>query len=285
MRLSLNILMRAARALLLVVFAASGTILMVRCAPGYFSDAREMDGLYGQVAQMEMQTKRKTEDSIRETIAKTFQSWARGDFGQSRQYQTPVAGLMASRIPVSVRLLSEGLAFGWLLAISAALPISALRGNHVLWGAPFTLLLSIPTAAMATACIVANAGGPVMVLALVIAARDFKFLRHLLDEAWSASHLLLGRAQGISPPRLFARHILPNIAPRLRALATLSLVTALGALLPVEVIFTVPGVGQLAWSAVMNRDLPVLAAVSVLMAAAVAAAEWMASQSALVEAG
>lgn len=274
----LSVLTRAGRALLLLIFAATGTILLVRCAPGYFSDIREMDGLYGQAAQREMQVERTSEDSIRQTIGKTARNWLHGDFGQSRQYEVPVAGLIATRIPVSARLLVEGIACGWLLAISAALPISALRRYRVLWGLPFTLLLSMPTAAMATWCIVADAGGPGMVLALVIAARDFKFLRYLMEEAWSAPHLLVGRAQGISPTRLLAAHVLPNIALRLRALATLSLVTALGALLPVEVIFNVPGVGQLAWSAVMNRDLPVLAAVSVLMAGAVAAAEWMALQ-------
>jgi peptide/nickel transport system permease protein len=64
-------------------------------------------------------------------------------------------------------------------------------------------------------------------------------------------------------------HILPNVAPQLCALATLSIVTALGALVPIEVIFTVPGVGQLAWSAVMNRDLPVLVAITFLMASVV----------------
>jgi peptide/nickel transport system permease protein len=37
----------------------------------------------------------------------------------------------------------------------------------------------------------------------------------------------------------------------------------------VEVIFNVPGVGQLAWNAAMNRDLPVLLAVTMIMAIAV----------------
>jgi ABC-type dipeptide/oligopeptide/nickel transport system permease component len=43
-------------------------------------------------------------------------------------------------------------------------------------------------------------------------------------------------------------------------------------MVPVEVIFDVPGVGQLAWSAAMNRDLPVLLAVTLMMATAVACA-------------
>jgi peptide/nickel transport system permease protein len=41
---------------------------------------------------------------------------------------------------------------------------------------------------------------------------------------------------------------------------------------PVEVIFSVPGLGQLAWNAAMNRDLPVLLAVTTIMAIAVSVA-------------
>jgi peptide/nickel transport system permease protein len=78
-------------------------------------------------------------------------------------------------------------------------------------------------------------------------------------------------------------HILPNVAPQLCALCTLSIVTALGALVPIEVIFTVPGVGQLAWSAVMNRDLPVLVAISLLMAAAVGFAGMFSMRSVTLE--
>jgi len=77
---------------------------------------------------------------------------------------------------------------------------------------------------------------------------------------------------------LLRAHILPNAVPQLCALATLSIVTALGALIPIEVIFTVPGVGQLAWMAVMNRDLPVLIAVSMIMAVVVAAAGMIPTQ-------
>jgi peptide/nickel transport system permease protein len=47
-------------------------------------------------------------------------------------------------------------------------------------------------------------------------------------------------------------------------------VTTLSALVPVEVLFNVPGLGQLAWNAALNRDLPVLLAVTLTMAIAVA---------------
>jgi peptide/nickel transport system permease protein len=257
---------RVGRTLLLLLFAAGGTILLVRFAPGFFSDSREMDAKYAQAAQIEIQQENSRQQSVGRIAMQEAKSWLRGDFGQSRQYQVPVAQLMGARVQVSALLLAQGVLRGWLLAICAALPISALRRGAAWVRLPFTLLLAIPTAAMATACILADVGGPVLVLTLLIAAREFNFLRSLLEGAWRSPHLLQGRAQGMAPRALVTLHILPNVAPQLCALTTLSIVTALGALVPIEVIFNVPGLGQLAWSAVMNRDLPVLVAVSLLMA-------------------
>ncbi len=283
MRLLITMAARMMRTLLLMLFAAVGTILLVRFAPGFFSDAREMDARYAQVAQAKMEMESARQQPVSVIAAKALEGWLHGDFGASRQYQTPVIDLLTARIPVSALLLSKGIVCGWLLAICAALPISGLRGKRVLWGVPFTVLLAIPASAMATAGIVSDAGGPVLVLSLLIAAREFKFLQSLLESAWRSPHLLLGRAQGMRARALLTLHILPNLAPQLCALATLSLVTALGALIPVEVVFTVPGVGELAWSAVMNRDLPVLAAISLLMACAVGLAGLIATRPAMLE--
>ena len=106
-------------------------------------------------------------------------------------------------------------------------------------------------------------------MALLLAARDFKFLHRILRRAWLDPHVLHARAQGIPTRRLLSAHVLPAITPQLAALAPLSIVTALSALVPVEVIFNVQGLGQLAWNAALNRDLPVLLAATLVMALAV----------------
>jgi peptide/nickel transport system permease protein len=267
--LSLKMAARAGRMLFLILFAAAGTILLVRFAPGFFSDYREMDERYAKAAQAEIQTYTDQQRSVGQIAVREVRGWVNGDFGESRQFQIPVADLVGARLRGSSTLLASGIVYGWLLAACAALPASSTRRGRALWGLPFTILLSVPTAAMATACIMAEAGGPVLVLSLLIAAREFKFVRSLLEGAWRSPHLLQGRARGLPALALLRRHVLPNVASQLWALATLSIVTALGALVPIEVIFNVPGVGQLAWSAVMNRDLPVLVAISLLMASVV----------------
>jgi peptide/nickel transport system permease protein len=241
-----------------------------------------MDAKYADVARNEMQavgTQTLSEIAVREV-----KGWVHGDFGESRQYEVPVTELIVPRIQVSAWLLARGIFYGWLLALCAALPVSAVRKGGALWGLPFTLLLAMPTAALATACILAGTGGPVLVLALLIAAREFKFLRSALRRTWSAPHMLQGRAQGLPLRALVRVHVLPGVAPQLYALATLSIVTALGALVPIEVIFNVPGLGQLAWSAVMNRDLPVLVAVSLVLACAISLAGMLSGQKQTLEA-
>ena len=278
----LEILRRAGRLLLLMLCVAAGTILLVRYAPGFFADEREMDAKYAATARAEMQPE--SQMSLRQVAGREVKGWAHGDLGESRQYAVPVTELILPRIQVSAWLLLRGIFYGWLLALCAALPVSAVRRGGSLLGLPFTLLLAMPTAALATACILAETGGPVLVLSLLVAAREFKFLRAMLRGTWSSPHVLQGRAQGLPLHALLRTHIVPGLAPQLYALATLSIVTALGALVPLEVIFNVPGLGQLAWSAVMNRDLPVLVAVSLLMACAIGFAGMISRQRQTLEA-
>jgi peptide/nickel transport system permease protein len=274
MNLAIRALRRAARTLLLLLVVAAGTMALVRLAPGFFSDERELDTRYAGTVRSELAAEQASQQAGGKAVGKIMMDelsqWINGNLGESRQYQVPVVELIVPRVQVSASLFVRAILYSWILAICAALPASAMRRGSLVCDLPFTLLLAMPTAAMATACILSGAGGPLLVLTLVIAARDFKFLRSVLRQAWRSSHLIQGRAQGLGAIALARTHIWPNVAPQLRALAALSIVTALGALIPLEVIFNVPGVGQLAWSAVMNRDLPVLAVVGVLMATVVA---------------
>ena len=264
-----RLLQQFARALVVVALVVVGSTFLVRFAPGYLSDAREMDARYGDAARAELSAEAARSGSLKQLLWTEFSGWTRGDLGVSRQYEVPVTELIAPRLAVTGGLLLRSIVAAWMLALLAALVSSAGRRPSLLWQSPSTLLLAVPTAAMATLCMLSDHGGPVLVMTLLVAARDFKFLDRMLQKAWRQPHLLQARAQGLSTLRLVIAHILPSIASQMLALATLSIVTAFSALVPVEVIFSVPGLGQLAWSAAMNRDLPVLLAVTMIMAVAV----------------
>jgi len=60
--------------------------------------------------------------------------------------------------------------------------------------------------------------------------------------------------------------VLGNAAPQLAGLAGIALVLAFGAIIPIEALCDVPGVGQLAWKAApRQRDLPVLCALALVI--------------------
>lgn len=257
------------RTLAIVLLVILGSTVLVRFAPGYLSDAREMDSRYAAEARSELSAEAARSRSIHQMLLTEFEDVARGDFGTSRQFNVPVSDLIRPRLAASAGLLLRGIGLAWMLALCAALLSSAGRNPSIFRQTPATVLLAVPTAALATFCLLADWGGPVLVMALLLAARDFKFLDRALRTAWMEPHVLQARAQGIPARRVLVAHIAPSLALQLGALASLSIVTALSALVPVEVLFNVPGIGELAWNAALNRDLPVLLAVMMVMALAV----------------
>ncbi len=257
------------RTIAIVLLVMAGSTVLVRFAPGYLSDAREMDARYADAAHAELSQEAARSRSLPHMLSAEISGWARGDAGISREYGVPVSALILPRLAVTGGLLLRSILLAWTLALSASLLTTAGRNPSPFWQTPATLLLAIPTAAMATLCLLANSGGPVLVMALLLAARDFKFLHRALRTAWLDPHVLQARAQGLRARQVLRAHVLPAIAPQLAALASLSIMTALSAIVPVEVIFDVPGLGQLAWNAALNRDLPVLLAVTMIMALAV----------------
>ncbi len=280
-----GLLKRLGRTVLLLLLASLGTIMLMRLAPGYYADAREMDAQYAQHARAELAIERGKNHSVFSAAVTSLTFWLHGNLGLSRQYGVPVAELIRPRLRVTASLLLRGVSAGWLLALAFALPLSARRGRsgEVLITVSAACLLAVPIGAMATLCLLTDAGGPALALTVLIGTRSFKFLYRLLREAWRAPHLLQARAQGTSTLRIARTHLLPVLQPQLLALATMSLVIGLGAAVPAEVVFNVAGIGQLAWSAAMNRDLPVLLATTLLMATVVGCAGLLAEPAARTE--
>jgi peptide/nickel transport system permease protein len=275
MNLARAFLRRLVRMATVVLLVVVGSIVLVRFSPGYLSDAREMDARYAEGARNELSTEAARSASVSGMLRAEARGWLRRDLGVSRQYEVPVVELIRPRLAVTLSLLLKSILLAWIIAGCTAAISNSGRSPVKLPGRlchlTSTVLLAVPIGAMATMCLLVDSGGPLLVLTTLLAARDFKFLDLMLRKAWHDPHLLHARAQGVPTAQLIRVHLLPGIMPQIGSLATLSLLTALGAMVPVEVIFSAPGIGQLAWNAAMNRDLPVLLAVTVMMAIAVTA--------------
>jgi peptide/nickel transport system permease protein len=278
LRFLLSLSKQFVRTLAVVFLVSVASSVMVRLAPGYLSDTREMDAKYASSARHELVTEATRNGSINQVLMNQVSDWTRGTLGLSREYEIPVLELLRPRLAVTGSLALRTIGFAWTLALCGALAASLAPRIRLASQIPIALLLAVPTAAMATTCLLIDAGGPVIVLTLVIAVRDFKFVERILRKAWCEPHLLQARAQGVTTARMLRAHIIPGIAPQLLALASLSIVTALGAIVPVEVIFSVPGLGSLAWGAAQNRDIPVLVAVTMLFAVTVTLCEFISNR-------
>jgi len=103
------------------------------------------------------------------------------------------------------------------------------------------------------------------VVALVLFPRVFRYARGILAQVSGMPHVMAAQARGLRPARILLAHVLTPSAPTILALAGVSVSVAFGAAIPIEVVCDYPGIGQLAWKAALERDLPLLVDITLLV--------------------
>lgn len=246
----------------LVLTALLGGLLgatLVRFAPGFGVDERELDSRLNQDSIQALRRSHSEERDLFQFYARYLVGVVHGNLGVSHSFGRPVAQLFAERLPVTLRTVALGLLGGWLLALLLALPAATLGGGNFDFFASSAsgAFLCLPSAVVAMLFL--YFGGPVaLAVGAVVFPPVFRYARNLLLQAYAMPHILAARARGLSGIRILLWHIFPGTAPQLLALAGVSVSIALGAAIPIEVICDSPGIGQLAWQAALSRDLPLL---------------------------
>jgi ABC-type dipeptide/oligopeptide/nickel transport system permease component len=105
---------------------------------------------------------------------------------------------------------------------------------------------------------------PSFALALAITPLIMRVLRSSLFDAYADDYITLARLRGLSERRILLGHALKNAA-----LPTVSLIGVqagfmFGGTLLVEVIFTLPGIGNLMVQALHNQDLPLIQGIALV---------------------
>jgi ABC-type dipeptide/oligopeptide/nickel transport system permease component len=101
-------------------------------------------------------------------------------------------------------------------------------------------------------------------LALALAPLIMRVLRSSLFDTYVEDYITLARLRGLSERRILLRHALKNAA-----LPTVSLIGVqagfmFGGTLLVEVIYTLPGLGNLMVQALRNHDLPLIQGIALV---------------------
>jgi peptide/nickel transport system permease protein len=117
---------------------------------------------------------------------------------------------------------------------------------------------------------------PSVTLAAYPLAMIMRLTRSSLLEVRHRDYLRTAVSKGLAPGRVLSRHALRNAALPVLAYLGVQFARLLGGSIVVETVFGYPGMGLLAVQAISNRDLPVVQAFMVVVAASVVLASLLA---------
>lgn len=107
---------------------------------------------------------------------------------------------------------------------------------------------------------------PAFTLVLAVAPYITRILRASMIEVLESEYVAMARLKGMRERRVLSRHALPNgLVPTIQGTA-LQLAWLAGGIVVVEYLFGFPGIGQALVEAVENRDIPVIQALTLLIA-------------------
>jgi glutathione transport system permease protein len=107
---------------------------------------------------------------------------------------------------------------------------------------------------------------PSLVLGFAVAAPLARITRVTLLEVFAQPYMTAARAKGLTERQLLLRHALRNVLVPLITVTGLQLGFLLGGVVITETVFNRPGIGRLLVDAILNRDLPVVQGVALLVA-------------------
>jgi peptide/nickel transport system permease protein len=109
---------------------------------------------------------------------------------------------------------------------------------------------------------------PAFTLGVFLSGPLTRYLRSSVLQTLSQEYVLVARAKGLSGPSILGHHILRNSLIPFITVLGIQFGYLLGGAVVVENVFALPGIGNLAVSAIGNRDYPVIQGVTLVVAVA-----------------
>ncbi len=230
------------------------------------------------------------------------------DLGFSAIYGKPVAAVIAERLPATLLLMSCSLALAFAGGVALGV-VAARRINRwpdtlistaglVFYATPSFWLGLMGIVVFAVHLRWLPAGGleeigaghagfrrvvdvglhlllPVGTLSLVYLATYLRIMRAAMLEVMGQDFIRTARAKGLSETAVVMRHALRNAMLPMVTLLGLQVGSLLGGSVVVESVFALPGLGRLAYEAVVQRDLNTLLGIVLVSALLVIAANFL----------
>jgi peptide/nickel transport system permease protein len=230
-------------------------------------------------------------------LLEQYVTWAgralTGDLGVSFRSGDTVMSLIAERLPATLTLAFCAIALALLIAIPLG-TISALRPRSLVDRVATVVSqigISVPDFWLAIVLILVFAGTlgwlptggyvpltedplgwlerlilPVVATGVVSGSVLTRFVRSSVLEAMGSDHVRTAQAKGLPERQVFGWHVFRNALLPLVTVTGVQLAYLLSGVVVVEIVFSWPGLGQLALQAVEARDYPVLQGAVLLFA-------------------
>jgi len=287
--LSLRRLFQAIPVILLIMV---GSFLLLQLAPGDMVDALvgDMGGADPQFIER-LRREYGLDEPVYVQLWRYLAKLAVFDFGWSYVYEQPVLTVLLNRLVPTLALMISALfcafVFGIALGAWAAHKAYSLSDNIistlglVFYALPsfFLAILMILVFALYFGWL--PAGGyrdvvafhtgwrnvldiavhlimPAASLALIYLAFYMRLMRTSILEVSQLDYVRTARAKGVGGARLMFHHIMRNALLPVVTLLGLQFSTVLGGSVVIEYMFSIPGLGQLAYSSVIKRDMNTL---------------------------
>ncbi|MCW1839752.1 ABC transporter permease [Prosthecomicrobium hirschii] len=222
-------------------------------------------------------------------LAVQYLDWLAGalhfDFGRSFYFRETVAALVAERMPVTMTLGAIALGLALLVAIPLGVVAAVNRGGWIDRAALVFCVLgqAIPTFWLGLTLILVFAVNlrwlpvsgnatwahfvmPAIALGWYAVPAVMRLTRNGMLDVLASDYIRTARAKGLRWPTVLFKHALRNAVVPVVALAAVQFGFMLGGSIVVEAVFSMHGLGHLAWEAIGRKDFPVVQAIVLLLA-------------------
>ena len=211
-----------------------------------------------------------------------------GDFGRSYTQRTDVLPLIVARLPATLTLMvagifvevAIGMSFGVIAAVrrGGVIDRTVMMASFAGTSAPqfvVALLILYLFAASLGWFPMSGYGGfshivlPAVTLGLCGAGWYARMVRSAMIDVLNQDYVRTARAKGLSSWRVVMRHALPNAVLPIVAMIGIDIGQFMGGVVVVEAVYGWPGIGQLAWQAIQQVDIPIIMGVTITSALAI----------------
>lgn len=207
-----------------------------------------------------------------------------GNFGHSHYLKSDVASVIFTRLPVTMILGASSLTFALVLAIPLGV-LAAMRPNTILDRVALSIAVigqALPSFWFALIMIILfgvtlrwlpitgsaswkNFIMPSIALGYYVTPAVMRLTRAGMLEVLSSDYIRTARAKGLKPVVVLFKHALRNAIIPVVSLAAVQFGFMLGGSIVIETIFSINGLGQLAWESILRADLPMMQAIVLVL--------------------